>query len=445
MLRILTVFIFVAASSLVSTSTWAQTRNPLQVNTLCALQFEATSLVCPRGQHFLGDIPTEFGSCGGESRAGIACENDPRPGDFPAIDFDAEVIDSYTRCISAPFGTPPLSTNPVFQNIRESDRKPLCPAGFNVKLNASVGTPFVCRGGAVLGTLVECEIKPEVVLDQMIAEAERNKDRDDVVGTVSRALLAIYILVKIDPNSSGCDEELGCRFSREIFANLSGLGGRSQFPPLEFTAAEALHLNELFSLVPVISFSGVLTPIVVDLGEPGLDLTGLDDPVLFDLDADGELELVSWTAEGSPDAFLAFDRNENGKIDDGMELFGDAVELASGMVAMQGYEALAEFDLESRGGNGNGFADVGDPGFWKLRLWTDTNHNGRSEASELHLLVSKGVFSISVDPTPSDEVDEHGNRLAFSSPAYAVGRRGARELQTIDVIFQTVELDEIER
>jgi hypothetical protein len=190
-----------------------------------------------------------------------------------------------------------------------------------------------------------------------------------------------------------------------------------------------------------ITFSGALTPIVVDLGAPGLDLTGVEDGVLFDLDADGRLELTSWTSAGARDAFLVVDRNGNRTIDDGMELFGNAVELRDGSVAMQGYAALAEFDLPELGGNANGFADIGDSGYWKLRLWTDANHNGISEKDELKLLFSEGIFAISLDFSTSDAVDEHGNRLAFSSPAYARGPRGLREIATTDVFFQVLDLD----
>ena len=177
------------------------------------------------------------------------------------------------------------------------------------------------------------------------------------------------------------------------------------------------------------------SPIVVDLGREGLDLTGLDDPVLFDIDADGGLELTGWTSVASRDAFLAFDRNSNGTIDDGMELFGDAVDLASGMMAAQGYEALAEVDLPALGGNANGYADVSDKLYRALLLWTDTNHNGLSERQELRPLMSEGIFAIRLTPQMGMQIDENGNLLAFSSPAFAIRRGRIVELRTTDVFF----------
>jgi hypothetical protein len=198
-----------------------------------------------------------------------------------------------------------------------------------------------------------------------------------------------------------------------------------------------------FLLVPLnISTGGVLSfasPIVFDLGRPGLDLTGLDAPVQFDLNADGKKELTGWTAAGSADAFLVFDRNMNGNVDDGMELFGNAVRLPDGSTSMQGYEALAQLDTPAQGGNGNGQADVGDRKFWMLRLWTDANHNGVSEKNELKLLMATGIFSISLDFETGDEVDQHGNLLAFTAPAFARERGRVREIPTTDVFFPSVQ------
>jgi len=189
-------------------------------------------------------------------------------------------------------------------------------------------------------------------------------------------------------------------------------------------------------------YGGRLSPIVVDLGEPGLELTGLDDPVQFDLDADGRAEITAWTATDSPDAFLVLDRNRNGTIDDGMELFGNAVDLRSGDVSAQGYEALAEFDLAALGGNENGFVDLRDDLYWALRLWTDRNHNGISEPEELRTLFTEGIFAIDLAFVAGMQVDEHGNLSAFTSPAFSLRRGRVQHLTTTDVFFGILETDE---
>ncbi len=187
---------------------------------------------------------------------------------------------------------------------------------------------------------------------------------------------------------------------------------------------------------------GLCDPIVVDLGAPGYLLTNLEDGVLFDIDADGELEQVAWTAPESEDAFLALDRNRNGRIDDGMEIFGDAVSLRSQRIAAHGFEALAEFDLPLQGGNGNGYIEPRDAGYWALRLWTDVNHNGYSEPEELASLFSAGIFAIQLDFEVDGTVDRHGNVLALSSSAYTWFGSGRRihALSTADVLLQVEEL-----
>src|SRR5436190_12147755 len=65
------------------------------------------------------------------------------------------------------------------------------------------------------------------------------------------------------------------------------------------------------------------SPIVMDLDGNGFHLTSAAAGVQFDLQASGRRDQVSWTEPGSHDAFLVLDRNGNGLIDDGSELFGD--------------------------------------------------------------------------------------------------------------------------
>ena len=66
------------------------------------------------------------------------------------------------------------------------------------------------------------------------------------------------------------------------------------------------------------------SPIIIGLDNGFLQLTGPEDEVLFDLTADGTPRQTAWTQGGHDDAFLALDRNGNGLIDDGSELFGGA-------------------------------------------------------------------------------------------------------------------------
>lgn len=180
------------------------------------------------------------------------------------------------------------------------------------------------------------------------------------------------------------------------------------------------------------------SPIIVDFGTPGLALTGLDKPVQFDLDGDGKKTTMGWTAAGAADAFLAIDRNGNGIIDNGLELFGNTSKLADGSTAIQGYQALAQLDLPSQGGNANGIVDQGDRDFAKLRFWTDSNHNGISERSELVSATSKNIFGFRLDPQNTVTLDPaSGNALAFSAPLAQVVNGALVSIPTTDVFFRT--------
>ncbi len=178
------------------------------------------------------------------------------------------------------------------------------------------------------------------------------------------------------------------------------LGGKA------FDAVSAISeflLSTADPLVKIIKYV-MVDPLVLDLDGDGLEITPLSQGVQFDGNGDTIRTNTSWI--DADDGLLVLDRNGNGAIDSGRELFGDETLLADGKKAAHGFAALAELDVggaaNATGGAGDGVFDAKDAQYTNVRIWRDLNQDGISQASEMQTLAQAGIASVKLTSIKTD-------------------------------------------
>ncbi|HAD9381739.1 TPA: hypothetical protein IAU40_004437, partial [Salmonella enterica subsp. enterica serovar Albany] len=169
------------------------------------------------------------------------------------------------------------------------------------------------------------------------------------------------------------------------------------------------------------------SPLILDLDGDGVETLPLSSNVFFDHDGNKYAENTGWVAPD--DGLLVMDRNGDGLIDTGRELFGNNTLLENGKRAENGYEALRELDK-----NGDGVLDNRDAAWQHIRVWRDTNSNGKVDAGELLTLDEAGVASIGTSWISSSYVDGQNNAHKQTGTfTFTDGKKG----QSSDVWFNT--------
>ena len=155
-------------------------------------------------------------------------------------------------------------------------------------------------------------------------------------------------------------------------------------------------------------------PLILDVTGFGIETTSISGsyaqpPTYFDYNGNGFAIRTGWVSPTN--GLLVMDRNGNGIIDNGSELFSGYTLLSNGRTAHNGYEALGDLDT-----NHDGQIDASDPAFSRLEIWQDVNGDGLSQEWELHSLSFYDITSINA-PTSFPAVpntinpDSQGNFL----------------------------------
>lgn len=160
-----------------------------------------------------------------------------------------------------------------------------------------------------------------------------------------------------------------------------------------------------------------IDPLVINFHGTAAQLT--DEAFLFDLDADGKKERLHQLAPNS--GFLVLDKNYDGKINDGQELFGPSTG--------SGFQELAQYDDDK-----NGWIDEADRIYKDLRLWSGSVEDDTA----LHTLKDKNIGAIYLDgyATPFDlknKTNELQGQITHTS-VYLTEDGTAGTIQELDLV-----------
>ncbi len=193
-----------------------------------------------------------------------------------------------------------------------------------------------------------------------------------------------------------------------------------------------------------------MDPVIVDLDGSGYTLSDAQHGVSFDFFGDGKPRKAAWPSAGSNVGWLVLDRDADGHIDNGFEMFSNLTPQPGRAAAHLGFKALALFDQPQYGGNADGWIDSRDAVYARLRVWVDKNHNGISEPAELLTLQTAGITAISTKYLKNNWTDSYGNQFQYKTQITRVsqgqgngkgqGDGGGRDQWIYDVVLLSAPL-----
>ena len=202
-------------------------------------------------------------------------------------------------------------------------------------------------------------------------------------------------------------------------------GGTNGFPYIPGLGIVPPLINDLFTKARGIA-APRRDPLILDLDGDGIETIASTDGAYFDHDGNGFAERTGWVSPD--DGLLVMDRNNDGIINNGGELFGDQTILQNGLMATDSFQALADLD-----NNADGKIDTNDTAFSQLRIWQDADGDGYSSTDELKSLAELEISTLNIAHTDTNTPDGHGNTQiqagTFSKIANTTGQMAAFLLQ----------------
>ena len=215
--------------------------------------------------------------------------------------------------------------------------------------------------------------------------------------------------IELPPNKKNWNDNIDWENLKKLWKNKNDENPETPSVSSDWNGAEPIDPNirkdwmDLYRKMLIRQYD----PLTLDLDGNGIETLASNGHkgALFDHSNDGIRTATGWVSKD--DGLLVHDRNGDGVVNNGGELFGDNTLLKNGERATNGYQALADLDE-----NGDGKVDAADSAFAKLRVWRDLNQDGISQEGELLTLNEAKVKALNLANKNADRDLGNGNSLA---------------------------------